>query len=131
MAAAPDARPLAASQEIQGNILAPFRNDYQAFLFLSFRNQRASARRWLGDAVHRVSSTADVPAAREDKRIAPQRSWMNLGLTATGVVTLHPEVAADLARFEAFWSGPLGTRRDESDHLTTTPALLGDVDPSD
>src|SRR5437773_40923 len=133
MTTVPDSRWLTTSRAIQGNILAPFRNTCQAFLFLSFRNQRADARRWLGAAAERVSLTADVFAAGGDvtARRDSQVYWMNLGLTATGLVTLHPEVADDLVRFEAFWSGPLGTRVDEAGHLTTTPALLGDVDASD
>ncbi|HEY6596723.1 MAG TPA: hypothetical protein VI011_21860 [Asanoa sp.] len=132
MATLPDARPLAASREIQGNVLAPFRAEYQTFMLLGFRNQRAGARRWLGAAAARTSTTADVLAAAGD-RIGRGRSqpWMNLGLTATGLVTLHPEAAADLVRFEAYWSGPLGSRLDEPGRLTTTPALLGDVDASD
>jgi Dyp-type peroxidase family len=131
MATLPDARPLAASREIQGNVLAPFRCDHQAFLFLGFHNQRARARQWLAAAAQRITWTADVPAARGAGRSGAPAPWMNLGLTATGLAALHPEVAADLVRFEAFWSGPLGTRIDESGRLTTTPALLGDVDASD
>jgi Dyp-type peroxidase family len=124
MTIVPDSQRLTTSPDIQGNILAPFRCQYQTFLFLNFRHRRAAARRWLGAAAGRVSSTADV---RENA----QRSFLNVGLTATGLVTLHPEVAADLVRFEAFWSGPLGTRIDESGRLTTTPNLLGDVEASD
>jgi Dyp-type peroxidase family len=124
MTIVPDLQRLTTSTEIQGNILAPFRCTYQTFVFLSFGNRRAAARRWLSVTVGRVSSTADV-------RQNAQRTFLNLGLTATGLATLHPEVAADLVRFEAFWSGPLGIRVDESGGLTTTASLLGDVDASD
>jgi Dyp-type peroxidase family len=120
----PDMRPIASSAQIQGNILAPFRCDYQAFLVLGFRHERDGARRWLGTSAGQVSSTDDVRGAK-------RTSFKNLGLTATGLVTLHPDVAADLVQFEAFWNGPLGNRLDESGALTTTAALLGDVDVSD
>lgn len=124
MATDPDARPLAGSQEIQGNILAPFRCDHQAFVFLGFGHRQSAARTWLAEVTDRVSSTMDVLDGR-------QTSYLNLGLTAPGLVVLRPEVAADLAGFEAFWNGPLGGRLDESGALTTTAALLGDVDESD
>jgi Dyp-type peroxidase family len=70
-------------------------------------------------------------AARAGSRIAAGRSLMSVGLTATGLVLLSPEVAADLVGFEAFWVGPLGTRLDDSGRITSTPALLGDVGASD
>jgi Dyp-type peroxidase family len=124
MATDDDSRRLARSQQIQGNILAPFRCDCQAFLFLSFRHARVGARQWLNDVAERMSSTDDVCNARRE-------SYLGLGLTATGLVALHPEVAPDLAQFEAFWSGPLGTRIDDSGGLTTTAALLSDIDASD
>ena len=82
-----DSRPFASSEEIQGNILAPFRCDHQAFVFLNFHHQRDGARRWLGDVTGRVSTTKDAGGAKEP----PHRG---LGLTATGMVVLHPEVAA-------------------------------------
>jgi Dyp-type peroxidase family len=119
-----DSRRLASSRQIQGNILAPFRCDHQAFVFLSFRQQRAAARRWLRDVTGRISTTK---ATRKGRK-AP---FFNVGLTATGLVAIHPEVAADLVQFEAFWRGPLGTRLDDSGALTTTAALLSDVDASD
>jgi Dyp-type peroxidase family len=112
------------TSQIQGNILAPFRCSHQAFLSLGFRHRQDDARRWLGDIAGRVSST-------DDARTAKQKSYLNIGLTVTGLVALHPEVAADLVQFTAFWSGPLGTRHDETGELTTTAALLSDVDASD
>jgi Dyp-type peroxidase family len=119
-----DSRPLASSGQIQGNILAPFRCDHQAFVFLSFRHRKDSARQWLNDVAGRVSSTDQV-------RPAGETTLLNLGLTATGLVALHPEVAADLVALEAFWNGPLGARLDDAGDLTTTAALLSDVDASD
>jgi Dyp-type peroxidase family len=122
MATDPAAGKLTTSQ-IQGNILAPFRCSHQAFLFIGFRHRRDDARRWLGDVAGRVSSTDDV-------RRAKQKWYLNIGLTATGLVVLHPELAGDLSQFTAFWSGPLGSRHDDAGALTTTAALLSDVDAS-
>jgi Dyp-type peroxidase family len=124
MATGSDPRPLADSPEIQGNILAPFRCDHQAFVFLSFGHRQDGARQWLDDVAGRVSRTGQ-------DRPAGQTALLNLGLTATGLVALHPEVAADLVAFEAFWNGPLGARLDDSGALTTAAALLSDVDASD
>src|SRR3954454_14726747 len=118
--------PLVASSQIQGNILEPFGTDHQAFVALCFCNDRDGARRWLREAAERVSFTAEVVERRGDSDA--EVSWLNVGLTATGLVTLQPGVAADLVGFEAFWSGPLGSRIDESGRLTTTPPLLGDAD---
>ncbi|WP_285552954.1 Dyp-type peroxidase [Actinoplanes regularis] len=117
-------------REIQGNILQAFGGQYQAFVFVTFGNKRTEARAWLAGAAGRVDTTGDVVAARAGSGIAAGTSLMGLGLTATGLVTLHPEVAAELARFEAFWLGPLGNRLDDAGRLTTTPTLLGDVGAS-
>jgi Dyp-type peroxidase family len=123
------ASPLDDPQQIQGNILRPFRGQYQAFLFLSFRSNRTGARAWLGAAADRVAGTLDVPESRQAAQ--QDAALMNVGLTATGLVLLHPEAAPHLAVYDAFWQGPLGTRLDDSGRLTTAAALLGDVDRSD
>ncbi len=122
--------PLADVQQIQGNVLRPFGGRHQAFLALSFRHDRAGARAWLGAAAARVAGTDDVPARGETRRAAPP-SMLNVGLTATGLVLLHPETAGHLAGYDAFWRTPLGTRLDDEGRLTTAAALLGDVGPSD
>jgi Dyp-type peroxidase family len=136
MAAKPELR---SSINIQGNILAPFNKPHQAFLFLNFRNDQKSARAWLADLCERgpVANTEQV-AEHNDKfkeqgqaAIEPQQ-WLAVSLTRSGLVTLDPDLAADLAQFEAFWAGPLGTRRDRyGGGTTTTAALLGDEGESD
>ncbi|MBL7255458.1 Dyp-type peroxidase [Paractinoplanes lichenicola] len=118
------------AQQIQGNILRPFGGAHQAFVALSFRNNRPAARRWLTAAAARATGTDQVPGRGQD-RLEPGRSLLNVGLTATGLVLLHPETADRLAAFVAFWHGPLGPRVDDNDRLTTAPALLGDTGPSD
>ncbi|GID29264.1 Dyp-type peroxidase [Paractinoplanes brasiliensis] len=128
--AIPAASPLADVQQIQGNILRPFGGTHQAFVALSFRNDRPGARRWLTGAAGRVAGTLDVPP-RGEHRLPEGRSLLNVGLTAPGLVLLHPETASHLTGYDAFWNGPLGLRRDDNGRLTTTPALLGDVGPSD
>ncbi|WP_250030763.1 Dyp-type peroxidase [Paractinoplanes maris] len=132
MAIAADS-PLARPEQIQGNILRPFGGKYQAFLVLSFGNDQAGARRWLAGIAGRVTGTAGVPprAAPGKPRFAPGQTLLNVGLTASGLVVLHPETAGRLAAYEAFWSGPLGSRLDDAGRLTTTPAMLGDTGRSD
>ena len=125
------ASPLAEPQQIQGNILRPFAGRRQAFLFLSFRSERAGARTWLGALAGRVAGTEDVGAARHGTHLERAASLLNVGLTATGLVLLHPEAAGDLVAYDAFWRGPLGTRLDDAGRLTTAAALLGDVGRSD
>ena len=133
------------STEIQGNILAPFNKPHQAFLFVTFRQQDAAARRWLGHLANRIATTRDVAAHNQEFRklkdklgrakatAMPQtrRAWTGVGLTSWGLVTLHPELAADLAAYEAFWRGPLGEGTDEHGNRTTPAAILGDPKQSD
>jgi Dyp-type peroxidase family len=130
---------LRSSTNIQGNILAPFNKDHQAFLFLSFE-QRAkdgnlagdAARRWLyelTDPSHtHIASTRRVTAfndefsyerRRLDGRDPPylKAVWVNVGLTFSGLCTLRPQLAGDLQQFAAFCRGPAGDG---------TAALLGD-----
>jgi deferrochelatase/peroxidase EfeB len=138
--------PLRSSRDIQGNILAPFNKPFQAFLFLNFRNDGASAREWLGSLLPpgrapQIAITEDVALHNDEvskwrqqndnDTPPPKASWLAVSFTRSGLVTLHPELAADLLQFQAFWEGPLGTRRDEYGSATTTAALLGDEDESE
>jgi hypothetical protein len=50
--------------QIQGNILAGFNKDHQAFVFLSFGGAKA-ARRWLSGLADQVATTAEVKAFNE------------------------------------------------------------------
>jgi Dyp-type peroxidase family len=131
---------LRTSTNIQGNILAPFNKPHQAFLFVNFRNDKERARSWLAELCEHgpVASTNEVASRNDEFKAAEQNArqpqqWLAVSLTRSGLVTLHPELAADLAQFEAFWAGPLGTRRDRygGAAVTTTAALLGDEDGSD
>jgi hypothetical protein len=130
---------LRSSEDIQGNILAAFNKPFQAFLFLNFRNDGDQARGWLRSLLDRgISTTAkvalhneEVSKSRAKQAQPPSRSWLAVSLTRSGLVTLHPELAADLSQFHAFWAGPLGTRYDGNGNTTTTAALLGDKDGSD
>jgi deferrochelatase/peroxidase EfeB len=133
--------PLRSSRDIQGNVLAPFNKPFQAFLFLNFRNDGASAREWLGSVLppgrppliavtEDVALHSDEVSATPGGNTPPQESWLAVSFTRSGLVTLHPELAADLMQFHAFWEGPLGTR-DEYGTATTTAALLGDEGDSD
>jgi Dyp-type peroxidase family len=136
---APENLPLRSSTEIQGNILAPFNKPHQVFLFLNFNNDQAAARRWLTSLADHIATTKDVAdhneaykAWRENRGPDPRpREWRGVGLTSWGLVTLHPELAADLVAYDAFWRGPLGPATDEHGNWTASPALLGDEEMSD
>jgi Dyp-type peroxidase family len=133
------------SEEIQGNILAPFNKPHQVFLFVTFDNDQAAARQWLRRLIERVATTRDVAAhnhefsklkaehGRAKVRAMPKvrRAWTGVGLTSWGLVTLHPELAADLAAYDAFWRGPLGEGTDEHGNRTAPAAVLGDPEQSD
>jgi deferrochelatase/peroxidase EfeB len=125
---------LRSSEKIQGNILAAFNKPFQAFLFLNFRNDGASAREWLGSLLgqNRIATTKAVAKHNDDRKNKSQ-TWLAVSLTRSGLVTLHPELAADLSQFHAFSAGPLGTRHDGYGNATTTTtaALLGDKGGSD
>jgi Dyp-type peroxidase family len=144
MSAPPDER-LKDSEEIQGNILAAFKNPNQLFMFVNFGNDQAAARQWLRRLTERVATTRDVAAhnheyrrlkeryGRARLRAMPEarRAWTGVGLTSWGLVTLHPELAADLAAYEAFWRGPLGEGTDEHGNRTAPAVVLGDQEQSD
>jgi Dyp-type peroxidase family len=135
------------SGEIQGNILAAFNKPLQQFLFLNFKQNQAGARAWLQRLIKdkRVAATRDVAAhnltyrelrkrygARQLRREPPaSQDWMGVGLTSWGLVTLHPELAADLVGFGAFWRGPLGGGTDEHGNWLAPAALVGDEEESD
>jgi Dyp-type peroxidase family len=135
------------SEEIQGNILAAFNKPLQQFLFLNFRQNQAGARAWLRHLIRdrRVATTRDVAAHNRRyrelrKQYGAQRlrqeppvsqDWMGVGLTSWGLVTLHPELAADLVAFGAFWRGPLGGGADEHGNWRVPAALVGDEEDSD
>jgi Dyp-type peroxidase family len=146
MGAAPDER-LKDSTEIQGNILAGFNKPHQLFLFLNLKHNQKGARAWLrrltGDK--RIATTKDVTAhnqkyrelrkefgarrLRKEPRV--RQEWMGVGLTSWGVVTLHPELAADLVAYDAYWRGPLSGGRDEQGNWMVPAALVGDVEKSE
>ena len=99
--------------DIQGDIVPGFRNDYRDLLFLRFPD-RESARRWLGQLYNDVSSAKDVatftqlrgvvrhppklgplaggavPPVRPDRDVTRtvRTTWVNVALTAEGLKIL-------------------------------------------
>jgi Dyp-type peroxidase family len=137
---ASDDNRLRSSETIQGNILAPFNKPNQMFLFLNFNNDQHGGRQWITALTdhRRIAATKAVAEHNAERKArnaeggAPgaEQIWMGVSLTSSALVTLHPELAADLVTYDAFWRGPLGEGRDEHGHLTPSPALLGDEDES-
>ena len=141
---------LRSNNYIQGNILAGFNKAHQVFMFLSFgRSSRgqaqASARGWLAEltrpAGNHIATTRMVAEFndrfRNERRRLKGRHppdlksvWVNVSLTYSGLLTLQPELDPDLARYEAFRSGPAGSRTDGNEATTTTAALVGDIGDS-
>ena len=46
--------------EIQGNILAGFKNEYITFLFFTLPGEGSNARAWLADVIADVATTTEV-----------------------------------------------------------------------
>ncbi|MEA2601354.1 MAG: hypothetical protein QOF89_2346 [Acidobacteriota bacterium] len=88
---------LRSSEEIQGNVLAPFPDGEQAFLFFHFA-EPAAARALLAELLPGITTTARLLQS-------PPRACRGVGLTATGLLKLAPEWASDLELFVAFREG--------------------------
>ncbi len=93
--------PLRASEEIQGNVLAPFPEEHQAFLMLSFADP-GGARRGLRRALSGITTTAQANAAP----VGGPAVYRSLGLCHRGLARLSPAALAGLEAFEAFRQGP-------------------------
>ncbi len=81
--------------EIQGNILAGFKNEFITFLFLKLSGDGRKARAWLADVIADVATTTEVKTFNDLFRVArhsgaetPKASWMNLALTQSGLRAL-------------------------------------------
>lgn len=122
------------SEEIQGNVLAPFNKDHRIIMFLKFPDAD-KARGWLQELIPRLARTKEV--AEFNKKYSEARrtsggddpkslkaTWLNLSLTYDGLVMLSPALDNDLKdpqfRLNAFVQGP-----------AARAGLLGDTDLSD
>ena len=104
---------------IQGNSLAGFNKDHQAFLFVRFRDA-LSARAWLGTLVPRISPLSEVldfsnlrrsmigRLGREPRSLAV--TWINVAFSARGIGMLKRE--GDDLEEDAFNVGLAGGRSD-------------------
>ena len=113
--------PLRDSDDIQGNILAGFRKDFQDFVFLRFPDAQ-HGRDWCGALLDQVgiAATRGVAAFNEQfrrRRLAHNGEdppdlaavWVNVAFTFAGLDTLVPErkLANELWEiFPAFCEGP-------------------------
>ena len=124
--------PLRQSTEIQGNVLAAFNKDHALFLLLQFPD-RLGAQQWLQQIASRVATTADVATYNRQFQQARDATggddprglkavWIGLSLTAPGIEILAPDVAGDLARFEAFRAGPAVRAEQLGDTGPSAPA---------
>src|SRR4051794_652863 len=129
--------PLRVSENIQGNILAPFNKPYQRFLFISFMNRPqqagtgsgiSSAAEWRRRA--RWSSTTRPTSGRPRKKGHPPQQSVGVSFTSSGLLTLDPDRASDLLAYDAFRQGPL-VDREYRGVRRTSPAVVGDVHRGD
>ena len=119
--------PLRRSENIQGNILAPFNKPHQRFLFISFGNDRVAARRWLARLVADVATTEQVVEHRDARAESGEtKEWTGVSFTSSGLVLLDSDLAKDLVYFDAFWQGPIVDRPDGKTRMMS-PAIVGNV----
>jgi Dyp-type peroxidase family len=122
--------PVIAVEDIQGNCLAGFSKDHQAFLLVRIRDT-ASARAWLGTIVSRISPLSEVQSfnnlrrsmiarlGREPRSLAV--TWINIAFSARGIDLLKQpgEEALDDDAFNVGLAGGrsqfLGDPPDRSD----------------
>jgi Dyp-type peroxidase family len=108
--------PILDGAEIQGNVLAGFRKDFQSFLFLSVPDAAlVHFRQWLRQMSSRVSYTDSVLSfniafrtLRAQLRNEPPLSaaWLNIAFTGSGVRRLLPGAVS--ATFDpTFLNGPV------------------------
>jgi hypothetical protein len=127
------APPLRRSEEVQGNILAPFNKDRQLFLFLAFTNgdrARAWLQKLVGENPRRIATTAEVAKSNDDFRNARDRAdpastdlkEVRLGVSFThdGICKLVPELKAGLDQFKAFRDGPAKRAASSATRATAT-----------
>ena len=92
--------PAIAAEDIQGNSLAGFNKDHQAFLLVRIRDA-ADARAWLRTLVPRVSPLSEVQSFNDLRRSMIARlgreprslavTWINVAMSARGVELLKHE----------------------------------------
>jgi Dyp-type peroxidase family len=124
---------LRSSRTIQGNVLAAFNKDHQAFRMVTLPADPARARAWLAGLLGQIAVTEDVEdwneafaeARRDNGGLDPDMHvvWVGLTLTAAGLEVLAQDpgrVSTDLAEMPALTVGP-----------AARAATLGDVGPSD
>ncbi len=113
----PGTLPLRDAEDIQGNVLAAYNQNYQSFLVYTLPSTPDVARSWLRDMTPLLASTKTVEDHNNDVREAHAAgqphtgaTWVNLGLTAAGIKILAADsVAANekLALFQALVGGPV------------------------
>jgi Dyp-type peroxidase family len=90
-------------QDVQGNVAPGFRKGYQALLLVRFPD-RAAPHDWLTELNPRVTSAREVLDFVRERRLARERrpgseldlraTWVNVGLSASGLARLGADVSA-------------------------------------
>ncbi len=96
------------SDNIQGDILAPFKKRHFAFLLIKYQFDPANnkpGRDWIGQMVKEfISTTWDVVKAVRDND-TDGRLWTNLSFTAGGLIVVDKRFEQRLGELEAFREG--------------------------
>src|SRR5262245_8734407 len=113
------AAPEVNARDIQGNSLAGFNKDHQAFLFVRFRDA-PSARAWLSTLLPRISPLSEVQSFNDLRRSMIARlgreprslavTWINVAFSARGIGMLKRQ--GDNLEDDAFNIGLAGGRSD-------------------
>ncbi len=130
---APADLPLRTSRTVQGNVLAGFNKDHQAFRLVALPADPKTSRGWLAGVLGQVAVNQDVEDWNQNFSAARQANggsdpadmhvvWVGLSLTTAGIELLanDPQVTNDLAPFTSLVNGAAGQA-----------AALGDTGPAD
>ena len=111
---------------IQGNILTPFKKERFLYVFACFGDDAQRSRDWLAEIV------ADPALASTQKMLdeVTRPTWLAIGLTFSGLVALHSELADELTAFTALRQGAAADRDDGAGGTAESAALVGDPDAS-
>lgn len=123
---------LRTSRTVQGNVLAGFNKDHQAFRLVALPADPKMSREWLAGVLGQVAVNQDVEDWNQNFSAARKSNdgsdpadmhvvWVGLSLTTAGIELLanDPQVSTDLAPFTSLVRGAAGQA-----------AALGDTDPA-
>jgi Dyp-type peroxidase family len=127
--------PLRRSEEIQGDVLAGFRKDFETVVLLRFPDDPAPVRKWLSRLIPQIATTRQVAAFNQDFSAARRNlagtdpaqlkvTWVNLSLTYAGLKFLmgaEPFPDQDQPGVRAFVQGAFDRAASNGDEGESAP----------